>query len=62
MRPDEHPNEESLLDEDPLDEERHGMEEFVGDGLDDEANVGDPADSEAAEEAAVRVTNATRLG
>ena len=61
MDPD-HPNEESLLDEDPSEEERHGIEEFVADGMEDEANVDDPDESVAAEEAAVRVANATRLG
>lgn len=58
----EHPNEESLLDEDPSDEERHGIEEFVADGMEDEANVEDPDESDAAEDAARRVHNATRLG
>ena len=58
----EHPNEESLLDEDPSDEERHGIEEFVADGMEDEANVEDPDESDAAEDAALRVAKATRLG
>ena len=61
MQP-EHPNEESLLDEDPSDEERHGIEEFVADGMEDEANIDDPDESDAAEDAALRVQNATKLG
>lgn len=54
-------NEESLLVDGPTDEERHGVEEFVADGMEDEANVEHP-DESAAEEAALRVANATRLG
>ena len=58
----EHPNEESLLEEDPSDEERLGIEEFVADGMEDEANVENLDESDAAEEAALRVANATQLG
>ena len=58
----EHPNEESLLDSGPLEEERHGIEDFVADGMEDEANVDDPIESEAADDAAVRAANATQLG
>lgn len=59
----EHPNEESLLDstseEDP---ERLDMDDLVPDGMVDDQNIEDPADSEAAEEAAVRLSRSTRVG
>ena len=37
----EHPNEESLLDAGPLEEERHGIEDFVADG-DEAVHEGGP--------------------
>ena len=63
MQPEEHPNEESLLDAVPEDDpERLDMDDLVPDGMVDDQNLEDPADSEAAEEAAVRLQRATRLG
>ncbi len=41
-----HPNDESELDVDPENpEERQSMEDLVPDGLADESNIEDPADS-----------------
>lgn len=58
--PDSVINEESRLEPDP-EVERHTVEEFVPDGLFDEANVEDPADAMPAEEAALRVARARKL-
>ena len=58
----EHPNEESLLDAVPEEQQRLEMDDLVPDGLVDDQNIEDPAESEAAEEAAVRLSRARQLG